>query len=192
MPNLRDDVIQIVKARGLERLTSPIHLSSGEESYDYMDGKRALAEGKNLRLACKAIIELAAHAGAVFDAVGGLTLGADAYATGIALLGDKRWFVVRKQAKEHGMRKRIEGTELGPGVRVLLVDDVVSTGTSILQALDAVTKCGATVALAVALVDRGDRAAIEFEARHVPYRPLITYHDLGIKPVGRVRASAAS
>ncbi|WP_375477587.1 orotate phosphoribosyltransferase [uncultured Jatrophihabitans sp.] len=190
MSALRDDVIAIVKQHGLEYREEPFLLASGELSHDYMDGKKALAEGANLRRACEAILELAQDAGVQFDAVGGLTLGADAYATGIALLAQKRWFVVRKQPKDHGKGKRIEGAELAPGTRVLLVDDVVSTGGSILEALEVVQETGADIVLAVTLVDRGDEAEGRFRALGVPYRPLITYRDLGIKPVGKITAAA--
>lgn len=191
LSDLRETVIAIVKEHGLEYREVPFTLSSGEQSHDYMDGKRALARGEHLRRACEAILELAADAGVEFDAVGGLTLGADAYATGIALLANKQWFVVRKQPKEHGKSKRVEGADIGPGTRVLLVDDVVSTGGSILEALRVVKDTGAEVVLAVTLVDRGDEAAGKFTELGVPYRPLITYRDLGIPPVGRVRASTA-
>jgi orotate phosphoribosyltransferase len=188
---LRDEVVAIVKKYGLEHRDEPFRLASGELSHDYMDGKKALARGEHLKLACEAILELARDADVEFDAVGGLTLGADAYATGIAVLAGKQWFVVRKQAKDHGKGKRIEGAELGPDTRVLLVDDVVSTGGSILDALEAVQATGARVVLAVTLVDRGEEAAGKFAALGVAYRPLITYRDLGIKPVGKVRTAAA-
>jgi orotate phosphoribosyltransferase len=181
---LRDQVIEVVTTYGLEYREEPFVLASGELSHDYMDGKRALARGAHLRLACAALLDLVSGAGVEFDAVGGLTLGADAYATGIAMLADKRWFVVRKQAKDHGKGKRIEAAELGPGVRVLLVDDVVSTGGSILQALEAVRETGAEVVFATTLVDRGDAAARRFTELGVPYQPLITYRDLNIKPIG--------
>ena len=63
-----------------------------------------------------------------FDAVGGPTLGADALAVGIAAVSDTSWFVVRKEPKGHGTKRWIEGARLGPGVKTLLVDDVVTTG----------------------------------------------------------------
>ncbi|MDP9093945.1 MAG: orotate phosphoribosyltransferase [Actinomycetota bacterium] len=190
MTALRDRVVAIVKQYGLEYREEPFRLASGELSHDYMDGKKALAQGEHLRVACEAILELADDAGIEFDAVGGLTLGADAYATGIALLANKRWFVVRKQAKDHGKGRRIEGARLAPGTRVLLVDDVVSTGGSILEALAAVQETGADIALAVTLVDRGDEAQDKFRELGIAYRPLITYRELGIKPVGTTQASA--
>jgi orotate phosphoribosyltransferase len=191
LSELREAVVAIVKAYGLEYREEPFTLASGELSHDYMDAKRALSEGRHLRTACQAIVELAHNAGADFDAVGGLTLGADAFATGIALVTDKKWFVVRKQAKEHGKGRRIEGAELGPGVRVLLVDDVVTTGGSILEALEAVTATGATITLAVTLVDRADVAAKRFDDLGVAYHPLMSYEDLGIQAVGRSPTAAA-
>jgi len=190
LSNLRESVLAVVKEHGLETRAEPFTLASGERSHNYLDGKKALAAGPHLRIACQAMIELAQDEGADFDAVGGLTLGADAFGTGIALLTETSWFVVRKAAKEHGKGRRIEGTKLGPGVRVLLVDDVVTTGGSILEALAAVQATGASIALAVTLVDRGDVAAERLRGAGVAYRPLITYRDLGIEPVGRARPVA--
>jgi orotate phosphoribosyltransferase len=185
LDELRTALIAIVKEHGLEYREVPFTLTSGEISHDYMDGKKALANGEHLRAACQAIAALAADAGADYDAVGGMTLGADSFAHGIAVLTGKRWFVVRKQTKEHGTGRRVEGSALGPGVRVLLIDDVATTGGSILAALEAVQASGATVALAVTLVDRGEETAPKFAELGVPYRPLLTYRDLGIAPVGR-------
>jgi orotate phosphoribosyltransferase len=191
LSELRNAVVKIVQENGLERRDPPFTLASGELSHDYMDGKRALASGANLRMACMALIELANEQGAEFDAVGGLTLGADAFSTGIAMLTDKKWFVVRKQVKDHGKGQRVEGAALGPGIRVLLVDDVVTTGGSILDALEVVLATGAEITLAVTLVDRGDAAAKKFADLGVPYQPLITYKDLGIVAVGRDSVTSA-
>lgn len=190
MSELRESVVALVKTHGLAYRDEPFTLASGEQSHDYIDGKKALACGDHLRLVCRALLELAQDAECSFDAVGGLTLGADALATGIALLTGKKWFVVRKKAKEHGRGKRIEGAGLGPSVRVLLVDDVVTTGGSILEALDAVRGTGASVPLAVTLVDRGDVAGARFADLGVAYRPLVTYRDLAIRPVGGGRTAA--
>lgn len=178
-------VTEIVKKHGLEHREEPFRLTSGELSHDYMDGKKALARGDHLREACLAIIALTADSGAEFDAVGGMTLGADSFSHGIAVLTGCPWFVVRKQTKEHGTTRRVEGVKLGPGMRVLLIDDVATTGGSILAALEAVQEAGAIVSLAVTLVDRGEQAAPKFAELGVPYRPLLTYRDLGIEPVGR-------
>jgi orotate phosphoribosyltransferase len=124
--------------------------------------------------------------GVDYTAVGGLTLGADQFAHGIAmyLADDREWFVVRKQAKGRGTNQLVEGAELSETSRVLLVDDIVTTGGSIQQAYHQVRGTGAEIVAAVTLVDRGEVARAFFEGVRVPYRPVFTYHDLGIRPVG--------
>lgn len=129
----------------------------------------------------------------LFDAVGGLTLGADALSVGVAAVSDTSWFVVRKERKEHGTKRRIEGARIGPETKILVVDDVVTTGGSILTAFDAVEATGADIVAAVTLVDRGESARGKLEDRGVPYFPMATYEDLGMEPVTfGVVASAAS
>ena len=181
---LRDRVAEIVREKGYRRLDVPIRLASGEMSQDYVDGKRALAHGPDLEVACRALLELAEAEGVGFDAVGGLTLGADQFAHVTAVLSGTSWFVVRKAVKDHGTKKRVEGAELGPGVAVLLVDDVVTTGGSILEALAAVQETGADVVMAVTVLDRGEVAGEQFRRAGIPYRSILTYRDLGIDPVG--------
>jgi orotate phosphoribosyltransferase len=188
LTELQQSLIAIVKEHGLEHRDEPFTLTSGEISHDYMDGKKALARGDHLKEACVAIVALAEDEGIEFDVVGGMTLGADSFSHGIAVLTGKPWFVVRKQTKEHGTTRRIEGAALSAGTRVLLIDDVATTGGSILAALEAVQQVGAVVTLAVTLVDRGEQAAPKFAELGVRYRPLLTYRDLGIAPVGRPAA----
>lgn len=152
-------------------------------SSDFIDGKVALAEWRDLQTACKAIVETVAADGHRFDAVGGLTLGADALAVGIAAVTDSSWFFVRKEPKKRGTNKLIEGAPIGPGDTVLLVDDVVTTGGSILKALDAISQTGAKTVAAVTLVDRSGIACEEFQRRGIAYYPMATYESFGIDPV---------
>lgn len=179
---LRRRVVEIVRTRGLLRLPEPVVLASGQTSRDFVDGKRALAHGADLRVACEAIVE--AVAGVQFDAVGGLTMGADHLSHGVALVAGCDWFVVRKEPKGRGTDRLVEGAAVGEGTRVLLVDDAVTTGGSILRAYGAITALGATVVAALTLVDRGDVARPFFDGQGVPYVALVTYDDLGIEPVG--------
>jgi orotate phosphoribosyltransferase len=174
-------LVDIVARKGLRRFPEPVVLASGETSSEFIDGKAALAYGPDLSAACEAVLR--AVAGIEFDAVGGLTMGADQFAHVVAVLAERHWFVVRKEAKERGTRRRVEGAELGPGTRVLLVEDVVTTGGSIGAALEEVERTGASVVAAVALVDRGERARSFFASRGIPYVALVTYRDLGIAPV---------
>lgn len=181
---LRDQVLDVIRREGYLRLDEPIQLRSGEWSRDFVDGKRALASGADLEVACRALLEMVSEAAIGFDAVGGLTLGADQFAHGVAIVARKHWFVVRKEAKGRGTNQLVEGAPLGDGVRVLLVDDVVTTGGSIQKAWKAVGRTGAEVVAAVTLLDRGEAAARFFAGVGVPYLPLLTYQDLGIEPVG--------
>ncbi len=184
MNSKRAALLDLVVSGGLTRLDEPVELASGEFSRDFVDAKRALARGADLRLACEVIAEVAAEVGAGFQAVGGLTMGADQFAHGVAMVTDTQWFVIRKQPKGRGTDKWVEGATLGPGVRVLLVDDVITTGGSIRRACERVRSEGAEVVLATTLVDRGDKAAAYFDATGVTYRPVFTYRDLAIEPVG--------
>lgn len=190
MTELQSRLLEIVLEHGYLHLDEPIQLRSGEWSEHFVDGKRALANGFHLELACRALLELVDQEGLAFDAVGGLTLGADQFSHGVAIVGNKNWFVVRKEQKGRGTNRLVEGAEIGPGVRVLLVDDVVTTGGSIQQAYSAISATGATIVGAVTLVDRGDVAADFFRERGVAYMPLLTYLDLKIPPVGRGREDA--
>lgn len=169
-------------AGGHLRLPEPVQLASGDWSQDFVDAKRALQDGADLETACLAMLEVVGDL--EFEAVGGMTLGADQFAHVMAVLARRRWFVVRKAAKGRGTNRRVEGADVSGGVRVLLVDDVVTTGASILDAHAVVSALGATVTGAVTLLDRGEAARPRFEAAGVPYFPVLTYHDLGIEPVG--------
>lgn len=182
----RAQLLEIIRTRALLQFDEPRELSSGELSRDFIDAKAGLSRGADLDLACAVIARQVAAAGIDWDAVGGLTLGADQFAHGIVthLRDDHEWFVVRKQPKGRGTNQLVEGAKLGPGVRVLLVDDIVTTGGSAQQAHQKVVDTGATVVAAVTLVDRSDIAAGYFREHGVAYLPVFTYHDLGIVPVG--------
>jgi orotate phosphoribosyltransferase len=184
-PSRRAQLIRILVDKGLRKFDEPIQLASGEWSSDFLDGKEALQRWSDLALAGEAIVEAVRAAGIEFDAVGGLTLGADALSVAVAAAADSSWFIVRKEPKGRGTGRSIEGTQLGPQHSVLLVDDVVTTGGSILKAHDIVrAEAGSTVVGAVTLVDRGELAAPKFAALGIPYFPMATYADLGIVPVG--------
>jgi orotate phosphoribosyltransferase len=177
----QQEVIRIVRDKGLSSLPEPVRLASGAISRDFVDGKAALGHGEDLRTACEAILELVE--GIEFDAVGGLTMGADQFAHGIALLAAKNWFVVRKEPKGRGTNKLVEGVTITAGDRVLLVDDVVTSGGSIKRAHGELVGLGARVVAAVALVDRSDVARGFFRDEGIPYFAVVTYRDLGIEPV---------
>jgi orotate phosphoribosyltransferase len=137
-------------------------LSSGRRSDVYFDGKQVTLEGRGLHLVSRLVLARCRGLGAT--AVGGLTLGADPIAAGAAALSGAepeplRAFLVRKEVKQHGTGRAVEGPPLGPGDRCVLVDDVVTTGAGFLIALDRVRETGAEVLEALVLVDRQEGGA---------------------------------
>ncbi|MDA8045151.1 MAG: phosphoribosyltransferase family protein [Actinomycetota bacterium] len=176
----RNSLAELVRTAGYERRAEPFQLSSGGWSHDYVDGKFAVATGPALRQASEALVALL---GDRFDSVGGPTMGADALAHGVAIVAGCSWFSVRKEPKGHGRQAWVEGARLGPGDRVVMVEDVVSTGASLLRAAEKVTDLGATVVAASALLDRSPRVVERFRAAGVAWAPLLTWEDLGIEPL---------
>jgi orotate phosphoribosyltransferase len=156
-----------------------VTLTSGRTAHYYVDAKRAILRPAGFA----ALAELVAARARAFEAtaVGGLTMGADAPACA-ALAGgaDVKAFFVRKEVKGHGLQRRIEGPPLAPGERCLVVEDVVTTGGSTLQAIAAVREAGLEVAGVVAVLDRlaGGADAIRAAVGSAPYEPLATIDDV--------------
>ena len=186
--DVRTQTIEIIKQKGLRRLPEPVKLASGAMSQDFVDGKLAVSHFDDLEIASRAIVDALRLGGIEFDAVGGPTLGADALTIGIASVVRCRWFFVRKEPKGRGTNQLIEGTRLGEGDRVVIVEDAITTGGSLMKAVDAVEAEGATCVAVVTLIDRGDTARPAIEGRGMAYFPVATYEDLGIDPVLPVSA----
>lgn len=181
---LRRQLRAVVLERGYTRADEPFRLSSGGTSRDYVDLRRAVARGDDLRLFAEAVLAHLEGLGIGFDAIGGMTMGADPVAHAAALVSDRSWFSVRKAEKTHGSRRRVEGAELGPGVRVVVFEDTVSTGGSLLDAYEVVAGTGAEVVACCTVLDRGEEARRRFAERSVRYEAVLTYADLGIEPLG--------
>ena len=176
-------LIDIIKRQGLRKLDQPIELASGAMSSDFVDVKVALCRWADLQVACRAIVQQVQQAGIDFNAAGGMTMGADSLAVGIAAETDGQWFSVRKEPKKRGTKQQIEGTPLGPGHRVLLLEDATTTGGSTEKAYEVIRETGAEVVAVATVIDRGDTARRRFEALGLPYFPALTYTDLDIDPV---------
>lgn len=162
-------------------------LSSGAASDYYIDCRTTTLNAEGGRLTGHAILELleAHHIDA--DAVGGLTLGADPIVSNVATASAWRaqtnpaapllhGFLVRKAEKAHGTGRRIEGF-LHPGARVVIVDDVCTTGASTINAIEAAREAQMTVAAVVCIVEREEakgRAAVEAAANGAPFFSLFT------------------
>jgi orotate phosphoribosyltransferase len=164
----RDMLLAGIKEKGV--VHGDFVLSSGQRASTYVDLRRVLLDGRLAPLAGRLLLE--ATADLPYEAVGGLTLGADPVAYAMMAAAANRGtpldaFVVRKSEKTHGLQRRIEGPDV-TGRRVLAVEDTSTTGGSVLTAVDALRAAGAEVAGVAVLVDRGARAAIT--ARGLAYR----------------------
>ena len=111
-PRLWQAAFDLIRTRGHERRDEPFKLASGQLSHDYIDGKYAVDTGERLAIVSRAVAELAAANGIEFDAVGGLTMGADPLSHGVAMVTGKAWFSVRKEQKQRGREQWVEGTRL--------------------------------------------------------------------------------
>jgi orotate phosphoribosyltransferase len=153
-------------------------LASGRTASYYVDARRAILRPEGF----SALAELVAHHArrVEADAVGGLTIGADPVACA-ALAGGApvKAFLVRKEAKAHGLQRRIEGPPLEPADRCLVVEDVVTTGGSTVAAIEAVRAAGLPICGVLAVLDRlaGGATAIQ-EAADAPYVALTTIDDV--------------
>jgi orotate phosphoribosyltransferase len=157
-----------------------VTLSSGQTASYYVDAKRALLRPGAFRALGELVAAEAAQRGA--SAVGGMTMGADpiACAALAAPSGDGlAAFFVRKERKEHGLQRWIEGPLLEAGTSCLVVEDVVTTGGSTVQAIERVREEGLRIAGVLSIVDRlaGGGEAIA-EAAEAPYRSLVTIDEL--------------
>ena len=155
-------------------------LSSGKEADYYVDLRRVTLAGDSAPLVGRVMLDLTADLD--FDAVGGLTLGADPVATAMvhAAAAQGRHldaFVVRKEGKAHGLQRRIEGPDVA-GRRVLAVEDTSTTGGSVLTAVEALQEAGAEVVGVAVIVERGARGRVT-EAG-LPYLAAYELSDLGL------------
>jgi orotate phosphoribosyltransferase len=171
----RDELLQLIK--DLAVVHGRVTLSSGLEADYYIDLRRITLHRAAAPLVGRVMRELTADWD--YAAAGGLTLGADPVGSAImhASAGAVDSFVVRKAEKAHGMQQRIEGPSVS-GRRVLVVEDVSTTGGSPLTAVEALREAGAEIAGVALIVDRGGKAAIE--AAGLPFRAAYTLADLGL------------
>jgi len=169
----------IAELRAHALVLGEVTLTSGRVASYYVDAKRAILRPAGFRALAALLADHVARREAT--AVGGLTMGADAPSCA-ALAGGApvKAFFVRKEVKGHGLQRRIEGPPLAPGERCLVVEDVVTTGGSTVQAIQAVRAEGHVVVGVVAVLDRlaGGAGAIAEASGGVPYAPLATIDDV--------------
>lgn len=175
---IRPQLMALIRERSFGR--GAIKLASGRESDFYFDMKPTMLHPAGAAWLAALVLDTVAALRA--DAIGGLEMGAVPLAATAAAFSHMRGqpltaFFVRKTPKQHGAQKRVEGLPKGEtlrGRRVVIIEDVATTGGSAIQAVKAVRDEGATVALVLTMVDRQEGAAETFAAEKIPFRALFT------------------
>ncbi len=177
----RGELLELVLAHSFRR--GRVVLSSGRESDFYLDLRQTLMRPRGLQLAGELLYERL-RAGPAVDAVGGMAVGAVPVVSAVLLAAVRQdptllGFFVRREAKGHGLGRRIEGG-FRAGQSVALLEDTTTTGGSTLQALQAVEAEGGKVTRVLCLVDRGEGAAEAFAERGLPLESIFTRADLPV------------
>jgi orotate phosphoribosyltransferase len=178
----RNRLMELIRERALK--FGDFTLASGKKSTYYLDGKQVTLSAEGLLQISLGLLELLQDV--PFSGFGGMSIGADPIVGGVlvAAAGQNRslqGFMVRKEAKGHGTQRFIEGP-IKPGDKVVIVDDVVTTGGSALQAIDRVQEFGCEVVHVVGIVDRLQGGEAAFKARGLTFSALLTIRDFGITP----------
>ena len=183
---------EALKAHLLEHSvkTGDFVLKSGKRSTWFIDSKQTVCRPEAMLLVARSILDLVPEEA---TAIGGLTMGADPVAFVTAGVGAAegrflKAFSVRKDAKDHGGGGRIAGA-LDPGDKVVVTEDTVTRGTSLLEAAHAIQEAGAEVVLLVAVVDRGGTCAAMAAAEGLPFAAVLTAPDLGFPYEGGATSS---
>ena len=159
-------------------------LASGKKATYYLDGKQITLHSRGLQQVSEGLLDLIDLDNV--DAVGGMSIGADPIVAGILSAAAARGkeligFLVRKESKGHGTNKYVEGP-LQPGMKVAIVEDVVTTGGSSLAAIEKVEAAGLKVAGVIAIIDRLEGGREAFAAKGYQLETLLTVRDFGIEP----------
>ena len=170
--------------RELAVVHGTVTLSSGKTAEYYVDLRRITLHHEAAPLVGRVLLDLLDRSGLAFDAVGGLTLGADPVAAAVlhAAAAQGRAvdaFVVRKEGKAHGLQRRIEGPDV-PGRPVVAVEDTSTTGGSVLTAVEALREAGADVRAVAVIVDRATGAREKVEAEGLGYHYVFGLDELGL------------
>ena len=181
---LTQELIDLVATKALRRGT--FTLASGRTASYYLDAKQVVLDAHGSMLVGRAILERLEKLGPLPQAVGGMSIGADPVTGAVVTMAGVagrplKGFMVRKEAKGHGMQRFVEGP-VQPGDRVVIVEDVITTGGSSLLAIDRASDFGLVVERVVTVIDRLAGAADTLAARGIPLEALVTIRDLGLEP----------
>jgi orotate phosphoribosyltransferase len=175
-------LIALVRAKALK--FGEFTLASGKKASYYLDGKQITLDSVGAKLVAEGILDLLGPR--LPKAVGGMAIGADPITAAVVTLAGVRGLplkgiLVRKEAKGHGTERYVEGP-VSPGDDVVIVEDVVTTGGSSLQAIERALAFGLKVQRVVAIIDRMEGGAQAFAAKGYEFSSLLTIRDFGIEP----------
>jgi len=176
----RDELANLLRAKSIRR--GDFTLASGKKSSYYLDCRLTTLDAEGARLTGYCVLDLLDQMGVKPDAIGGLSMGADPLVTaaGVVSAIEKRplaGFLVRKEAKKHGRQRQIEGLDNLLGKKVVIVDEVCTTGGSTQEAIDAVEREGCQIIAVISLVDREEGGSDALRANY-NYRSLFTAREL--------------
>jgi orotate phosphoribosyltransferase len=176
----RQPLKELLRRKSIKR--GNFTLASGRKSDYYLDCRLTTLDPEGAALTGYTILELLASRGIIADAIGGLTLGADPIVAAVATISflEKKplpAFIVRKQTKSHGTQKRIEGIDEKEISRVVIVDDVCTTGESTFEAISAAEAAGLQVVAVISLVDREEGGSERLREKYL-YLPVFTAKEL--------------
>ncbi len=180
----RDALIELLAAESLQR--GQFTLASGKQASYYLDCRRITLHPQGANLIAEGMLEAIQSHGSLPDAVGGMAIGADPITAAIVTIAGQRnlplkGFMVRKEPKGHGMGKQVEGP-VEPGQRVVIVEDVITSGGSALKAVEAAEAFGLKVERVIGIIDRLAGGAEAFAAHGLQLVTLTTIRDFGIEP----------
>ena len=178
----KQELIGLFRERALK--FGDFTLASGKKAKYYLDGKQITLHSRGLKLVSEGLLELL-DSGEI-DAVGGMSIGADPIVAGVLSAAadagkDLLGFLVRKESKGHGTNKFVEGP-VQPGMKVAIVEDVVTTGGSSLLAIERVEEFGCEVTQVISIIDRMEGGRKNFQEKGYKFQSLLTIEDFGITP----------
>ncbi|MBQ9875196.1 MAG: orotate phosphoribosyltransferase [Thermoguttaceae bacterium] len=180
----KEELKALVRERSLK--FGDFVLASGKKAKYYLDGKMTTLDSRGATLVGEGILDLLQGDDNFPSAVGGMSIGADPICAAVLTIAgvrgiDLKGFLVRKESKGHGTNKFVEGP-VKAGDRVVVVEDVVTTGGSSLKAIDRLEEAGIKVDGVIAIIDRMEGGAQAFEERGYSFRSLLKITDFGIDP----------
>jgi orotate phosphoribosyltransferase len=181
---LTRQLIDLFAIKALQR--GSFVLASGKTASFYLDAKQVVLDAAGAQLVCQAVLARLQELGPLPDAVGGMSIGADPITAAVVTMAGVaglplKGFMIRKEPKGHGLGRYVEGP-VTAGNRVVILEDVVTTGGSSLLAIDRAVEFGLHVERVVTLVDRLAGGEGAFAERGIAFDSMLTIRDLGIDP----------